>query len=347
MFLPPRLSNKALAELCHRLSVEADAGIDIRRTWRREAEAARGRDQRCFAQVRDAVASGESLSLALAMAGPVFPPLFVEMVRVGEQTGTLSKVLRRLETHYRRQAQAERIFLQSIAWPLIELALAIVVIGLLIWVLGIVGSRTGQTFDPLGFGLVGTRGLFIYVNGIIVVGLGMAGLVIAWRRGMWWTQSLQRAMMQLPGIRQALEKIALARLAWGLHLGLNVEMDLRRVVPLVLRATGNDHFVQYSDQIVADVAAGRPLHVAFRRTGAFPTDFVDTLAVAEESGQVVESMDRLSKRYEEEAESAVKTLAVIFGLFVGGLVMGIIVLVIFRLAGFYIGTLQQAVQMTN
>ena len=108
--------------------------------------------------------------------------------------------------------------------------------------------------------------------------------------------------MRLPGIGSSLEKIALSRLAWALHLTLNVEMDLRRVVPLVLRATGNDHYIRHTDQIVADVAAGHPLHVAFARSGAFPATFIDALAVAEESGQTVESMDRLSKRYEEEAE---------------------------------------------
>ena len=60
--LQPQLSNKALAELCHRLAVETDAGIDIRRTWQREAESARGRLQPYFAQVRDAVAHGDSLA---------------------------------------------------------------------------------------------------------------------------------------------------------------------------------------------------------------------------------------------------------------------------------------------
>jgi len=347
MFFLPQLSNKALADLCHRLSVEAEAGIDFRRTWRREAEVAKGRARPCFAHVRDAVAKGESLSLALVMAGSVFPPLFVEMVRVGEQTGTLAKVLRRLESHYRRQAQAERIFLSAIAWPVIELALAIIVIGLMIWILGIIGGRTGKTPDPLGLGLVGTRGLMIYLNAVLAVGLVIVGLVVALRHGLLRTRSLQRAVMKLPYIRQALEKISLARLAWALHLAFNVEIDLRRALPLVLRATGNDHFEQYTPQIVAEVAAGHPLHVAFRRTGAFPPDFLDTLAVAEESGQVVESMDHLSKCYEQDAESAVKALAVIFGLLVGGLVMAVIVLLIFRLASFYISTLQQAVQMSS
>ena len=81
------------------------------------------------------------------------------------------------------------------------------------------------------------------------------------------------------------------------------------------------------------------MHVAFAGSRAFPGEFLDALEVAEESGQTVESMERLSKRYEEEAESAVRTLATVFGFLVGLLVMGLIVLMIFRLAGFYFGTI--------
>jgi len=32
MLFEPQLSNRDLAELCHRLAVETDAGIDVRRT---------------------------------------------------------------------------------------------------------------------------------------------------------------------------------------------------------------------------------------------------------------------------------------------------------------------------
>lgn len=340
MLLEPRFSNKALTELCHRLAVETDAGIDVRRTWQREAESAPSRLRPYFAQVSDGVAHGKSVSLALAGTGRVFPPLFLEMTRVGEESGSLGKVFRNLESHYRRAQQAQRIFLAAIAWPMLELGFAIVVIGVLIWALGIVAARNhGEPIDILGFGLIGTKGLIIYINFIVAVGLCVAGLVVAMKRGVLWTRSIQRALLRLPAIGPALEKVALSRLAWALHLTMNTSMDLRRVVPLVLRATGNDHYVRHTDQIVADIAAGQPVHVAFARSRAFPVEFLDALDVAEESGQTVESMGRLSKRYEEEAESAVKILATVFGFAVGLLVMGLIVLMIFRLAGFYLGTI--------
>lgn len=342
------LSNKQLAELCHRLAVETDSGIDIRRTWQRETEMATGRTKSLFANVRDAVNRGDSLSTALGSTGSLLPPLFHEMARIGEQTGTLGRVMRRLESHYRRQVQAQRLFLGAIAWPMIELAFAIVIIGMLIFVLGIVAQRNnGQPIDILGFGLTGTRGLIIYINILIVIGLCITGLVIAIKRGKLWTRPLQSAAFRLPVIGKALENIALARLAWALHLMLNVELDLRRLVPLALRTTGTDYYIQHTNKIVTDVAAGDPLHVAFARTGAFPLDFLDALNVAEESGKLVESMDRLSNRYEEEAELAIRTLAVAFGWLIGAGVMALIVLLIFRLAGFYLGTINDALKMTR
>ena len=165
------------------------------------------------------------------------------------------------------------MFLLAIAWPMIELALAIFVIGLMIWVLGIIAQRNnGQAIDILGFGLIGNRGLLIYTNFIIAVGLVIAGLIVAIRRGVLWTRPLQHAVMQIPGIGSSLEKIALARLTWALHLTMNVDMDLRQVVPLVLRATGSDYYIQHTHEVVSLVAAGHPLHEAFGVTGVFPDE---------------------------------------------------------------------------
>src|SRR5882757_10317925 len=201
MLFEPQLSNKSLAEMCHRLSIETDSGIDIRRTWQRETDITRGRIQPYIARVRDAIARGDTLADALASTGRVFPPLFLEMARVGEQTGTLAKVFSRLETHYRRQVRAERIFLGAIAWPMFELAFAILIVGGLIWILGVIAQRNnGQPIDILGFGLIGTRGLIIYTSFITVIGMCVTGVVIAVKRGMLWTRPLQRAVYRLPVI---------------------------------------------------------------------------------------------------------------------------------------------------
>jgi type IV pilus assembly protein PilC len=346
MLISPQLSSKALSELSHRLGVEMESGIDVRRTWQREAESARGRVQVQFMAIRDSVGRGDSLSHAMAATGPLFPKMFLEMVNVGEETGTLARVFKRLSDHYRHQVQLQRSFLKAITWPMIELAAAIVIIGMMIWVLGIVAQRNnGKSVDVLGFGLVGTPGLLIYTNFWIAVGLCVTGLIVAVRRGMLWTRPLQNFVMRMPGIGQSLEELALARLTWALHLLMNVQMDLRRVVPLVLRTTGSDYYIRHTEQITRDVAAGDPLHVAFARSGVFPAEFIDALQVAEDSGQIVESTERLSQRYQEEAELALQTLTKIAGFLVWAIVAGMITLMIFRLASFYLNTINDALKM--
>jgi type IV pilus assembly protein PilC len=346
MLLPPRLSSKQLAELSYRIGIELAAGIDIRRIWIREAGSAPFRTRAQFASVRDAVDTGESLSVGLARTGHLFPPMFLEMVHVGEQTGTLVEVFQRLARHYRHQVEMRRTFLSLIWWPVVQLGISICVIGIMIWIMGIIqGRNQGEPIDILGFGLIGSQGLIIYINFIISVGLCLAGLVAAVRRGMLWTRPLQRRALQIPGLGPALEKICLARLTWAMHLTLNVEMDLRRLIPLVLQIAGNDRYVQQADTIVAAIVAGKPMHEAFCSTGIFPRRFLDVLEVGEESGQIVETMERLSAQYQEEAESAMKTISVMLGTGIWILVAALIIMLVFRIFGFYIGAINDALKM--
>ncbi|MEX2171427.1 MAG: type II secretion system F family protein [Pirellulales bacterium] len=340
--MQPHLSGKRLSDLCHRLAISSESGIDIRRIWQREADSARGSLKSRFAQVRDDVGRGDSLTLALARTGKLFPRLFLELVDVGEQTGTTAEVFHRLASHYEQRHRLERNFLSQIAWPMIQLAAAVGVIGLLILIMGMLPKAGGKQTDILGWGLIGMPGFIIYASALAVIGGVVAAIIYAIRRGRAWTRPLQHAIIRLPGVGPCIEKLCLARLAWALHLTLNVEMDLRRLVPLALRATGNDYYIRHTDQIVADVGTGQPLHDAFARSGAFPVQFLDPLAVAEESGQIVESMARLSRQYEEEAESATKTLAVLAGFAVWAIVAAIIIAMIFKLFGFYVGAINEA-----
>ena len=71
-----------------------------------------------------------------------------EMLEAGDQTGHVDAVLLRLAEHYEHLLTLRRIFLVGILWPAIQLVLAIFVIGLLIWVLGFVGT------DILGWGMM-------------------------------------------------------------------------------------------------------------------------------------------------------------------------------------------------
>ena len=97
------------------------------------------------------------------------------------------------------------------------------------------------------------------------------------------------------------------------------------------------------DPIHQAIASGETVYEAFLGTGVFPSDFLDTLQVGEESGQIVETMARLSKLYQAKASTAMTALAVIGGFLIWLLVAAILVVLIFRVAFFYLNTINNAV----
>jgi len=341
-----RISTRQLAELCHRLSTSLAAGVDIRKVWKNEADRAHGMlARKHFRAVSDAINDGADMREALSHTEEYFPELFHEVAQVGHQTGHLDEAFGQLAENYDFQLKLRRSFLASIAWPMIELGMAIVIIGVFIWGLGIVEEMTGTRNDFLGFGLVGTSGLIKYICFLALVAGAAFGVWWAFQRGLAWVKPIQRVVIRLPGLGKAVESLALGRLSWTLHLTMNSGMDIRRAVAIALRTSRNARYTDQMRSIDSWIQQGSSLYEAFNQSMVFPRSFMDVLHVGEETGMLVESMKTLADQYREKAEAAMKVLAVI-GFFVTfGLVAAILIILILKIAmAAYIGPLYDALE---
>lgn len=345
MFFSPRIRLKPLAAFCRRQAIGLQAGIDLRTMWAREADQARsGAIRQRLATVNRVIRGGDSLTAGLAQTGDFFPPLFREMVEVGEQSGHLAEVMGQLAEHYEGQLQLRRAFLAAIAWPMTELGLALGVIGLLIWVMGLIGQTTGTKIDILGFGLVGELGLAIYLTILAAVGTLAYLAIRAVSRGMLWTRPMQRGVLRVPVLGPALETLALSRMAWTMYLTMNAGMELRRSLRLSLRSTRNARYLDVIGTVDAEIEGGNSIYSAFSAAGCFPTDFLQALQVGEHSGRLVESMAHLSRQYQEQARTTIGVLAKLTGMAVWVLVAGFIIFLVFRVFSFYIGMINSAMR---
>ena len=78
--------------------------------------------------LRAAVASrrGRSLSVPLAASG-LFPPMVTEMIAIGEQTGSLEKMLNRIAVAYETEAQSDVMVMTSLLEPIMILLMGLIV----------------------------------------------------------------------------------------------------------------------------------------------------------------------------------------------------------------------------
>ncbi|MEO1498652.1 MAG: type II secretion system F family protein [Planctomycetota bacterium] len=333
-----------LAGFCDRLAIGLDAGVDVRKVLSGEATRATGRLHAACQRLNRAAGEGESLADAMALESTVFPPLVRSMVRVGEHSGRLPEVFRRLSRHYEQRVARGRSLRRQLAWPLFQLAIALAVCTLLIAIGGVLQDPRGGSLDLLGLGLSGTSGV-LWFWGAIGVGACVATFAIrSLRDRPAPLRRLIRVATRAPVVGHPLRTLALERIAWTLRLLLDTPMDLRGVAKLSLKASGNPIFATHADAVSKDLGAGMPLSTALGRTGEFPGDLLDAVVVAEESGRLVESLDRLAERYRQEAERAVATLTTAAGALIWLGIAAIILMLVFRLFGFYTGVIDDALQ---
>ncbi len=342
------ISTHSLIRLCHRVGTAVKSGVDARRIWETEERHAIGPLKSAVGQIRDQVAAGGTVAEGMQASNGYFPPMVVQMVAVGEQTGKLDEVFQRLAEHYEHLSSMQRAFWIGIAWPLFELCFAVLVIGGVIFITGVIaGMRGGEATDVLGWGLVGTSGAITWFVFCGFVAGGIALFAHALIRGWMGPQPMLMAM-RIPVLGKCLESLALSRLTWALALALDSGMDARRAAALAIKSAQNPYYESSLQAVTNAIRANQQFHESFAAGGVFPTDFLQQVEVAEMAGTTTEALLRLAREYDERAKTAMRVLTGMATVGVMLLVFGVIIFAIFSLfTQAYLKPIQEMQQMLD
>lgn len=344
MMLSPRASHRELAVLARSLGTSLHAGIDIVRAFEMAARKCGGRMKFVLDDLVVQLKAGQDVTSAFEAHGPYFPDLFVDMIQAGEGTGALPEVLLALANHYENNIRLKKDFIGQITLPAVQLVAAVFIVAGLIYLLGWVASMTGEEIDILGWGLLGGSGALVWLGGWAL------GIASAWVGYQMLTASLagqkavHRFVMQIPVVGDCLRSFAIARFSWAFHLTQQAGMPIDDSLEASLRATSNGAFIAAADDIIRSVNAGASLTEALEDVHLFPEEYLQMVHVAETSGTVPEALDRLSPRFEEDARRSLRAMASALGWVIWAAVAAFIVYIIFTIALWYIGMLNDAMQ---
>jgi type IV pilus assembly protein PilC len=345
MLSNPSIRWPALASFSRSMGQMLEAGVEIRKSLTTSAkQSSDSRLPPAVERIKSSIASGASLADAFAREGELFPALFRDLVSVGEQTGSAPEVFASLAKYYESRVRQVREFRSAIAWPVIQLCAAIGILGLLIFILGLLPPMPdGRPFDVVGLGLYGTSGAMTWFGGWIALAIG--GLV-AWKfvaNNVSGQMLLHPTLMQIPVLGKCMRAFAVSRFSWCFALTQQAGMSIRPSLECSLKATANGAFIAANPIIWDAVAKGETLTEALTESKLFPEDFLQFVDTAEQTGTVPEQLDRMSHLFEDEAQRAMLRLTRFFSSAVWTCVTLIIVFFILRIAMLYIGMINSAV----
>ncbi len=338
-----RLSLTALLELCRSLKHYLGAGLTLVDAFAHQHKRGAGAMSEVAGLIAADLRRGDSLESALKAQAGRFPPLFISLATVGERAGMLAEIFGELERYFVRQQKLKREFVGRITWPVVQFVLAVFVLALLIFFLGLLPANNsgGQKYDPLGLGLLGGSGALIFLGVVFGTLGGLFAVYYLTRRAMANRASVDRKLLGLPALGPCLRALALGRFCLALRLTTETGMSLGKAVRLSMRAAGNQAFVAATDGVLADIERGDDLTFALGRTNLFPEDLMHSIAVAEESGTLDAVLRHQGDHYHDEASRRLAILTTLAGYAIWGCVGLFIIIAIVRLYSSYLGMLNQ------
>ncbi len=269
--------------------------------------------KRTLARVKDLVVEGNSFAHALTQFPGTFPPIYVNMVRAGETSGTLEIVLERLaEITEKQQALSNRIQ-ASLAYPVFMLFFgAVVLFVLLTYIVPTITS----IFDDMKQALPTPTRVLIALSAFFrdywwVLLLLAAALVIGARRfrktqkGRRWSDG---ALLKLPMFGNLARKLAVARFTRTLGSLLENGVTLLTALDIVKNIVGN---VQIADTVAAaaeEVGKGKSLWQSLSEGRAFPMLSIQMIQVGEQSGELEKMLYKVADVFENEVETIILRL---------------------------------------
>ena len=220
---------------------------------------------------------------------------------------------------------------------MIQLGMAIVIIGLVILLQGILSNTE---YDASGLGLRGVNGFFVYVSTVatffVVVGIISFGI---WKNWFGCHNVLVPIVQRIPTLGTAFVTLSLSRLSNTLSMLLNAGVEAKRSTRQAFLSTGNYYFIGGLDRAVEKIEKGASFGDAFEASAVLPEDFIEAIRIGELSGTETESLDHLAAQYMERGRNALNVIATIasFTIWLG--VILLLAFMIIRMAMSYINLL--------
>lgn len=266
-----------------------------------------------LAEVKDKVNEGSSLAAAMGEHEKIFGDLYINMIRAGEESGSLDIVLERLSDFVDAQVRLRSKIVGALTYPAIMTLVGFALIGgLFAFVIPRVTSMFKQQDKELPLIteiLLGLSDLF--TNWWYLIFAGTIGSVVLFNR---WRQSKKGKpkwdlfLLRMPVVGTLVRMIAVARFSRTLATLLASGVPLLKAMGIVKDILGNYHLIQVIETARESIKEGESIAATLKRSKEFPPIVTHMIAVGERAGKLEDMLENVAKSYNEQVEDRISTI---------------------------------------
>ncbi|HHM05741.1 MAG TPA: type II secretion system F family protein [Gammaproteobacteria bacterium] len=334
-----RVQRKDLITFCFNMEQLTRAGVPLMAglaDLRDSADNKRFRE--VIAALMEDIDSGKTLSGAMAAFPNIFNKVFVNLVRAGEQSGTLPQILAQLTESLKWQdelaAQTKRILMYP---GFVGTAVFGVVIFLMTYLVPqLVGfiQNMDQAIPAHTRALIAVSGFITRYWYLVIAAppLLVAAVIVAARRSPRFRLHLDEWILRAWPVGPILRKILLARFSGNFALMYGAGVSVLECIKISRELVDNKAIEAALDRVLGAINEGESLSAAFQRAALFPPLVIRMLRVGESTGALDQALNNVGYFYNRDVKEAIDrvqamiepTLTVVLGLILGWVMISVL-----------------------
>lgn len=309
-----RVTNKEVVILSRQIATLFEAQVSALRIFRLLASEAQNKQlQNILGKVADELQAGSSISRALSGHPELFSNFYVNMVRSGEETGSLDKSFMYLADYLDRQYQVMTKARNAMMYPAFVIGTFFLVMGLM---LTLVIPRVAQILTDSGQELPIYTKIVIALSSFVSDYIGVLLVLLAGGGFFFFrfvkTDVGRRAMdefkISIPYLGDLYQKLYLTRICDNLSTMLTSGISMVQAIEVTADVVDNSVYKEILEYTLAEVKGGRSFADTIGEYPEIPGVLSQMAKVGEETGNLGQILTTLSVFYRREVDNAVDTL---------------------------------------
>jgi len=286
-----------------------------------------------------AIQGGASFSEAAANYEHIFPPAILHLVRIGEETGKLDKMLRNGAEHLKRVQAIASDAKQALMYP--AFVFFLMGGGFGFWAY-YVAPKILELFKEMDVELPALTVIIMEVSQLlqqylihIVMVTGItAFLLVSGRKSSKGIRRLTDALLlKLPLIGSIITASSMAFITEYFSLMLQAGIELLNSLDILKKSVGNQIYREKLGEIREDLSKGESIAESFTSKEIFPAYVIRMIKIGESSGTLSEQLMYIAEEYRSKLSILVSTIGktiepvvlvvagVLFAIIIGGLLL--------------------------
>jgi general secretion pathway protein F len=282
-----------------------------------------------MSQVRESVNEGKSLADSLKMFPRVFDPIFVSMIRVGEVSGNLDLVLKRLADFTEAQQTLRNKVIGAMTYPAV---ISVAGIGIVIFLFAFAVPKITEVFNGSKVPLPTITVVMIAISDFVstqwlLIILSMIGSFFLFK---WYTSTTKGRdwwdgfSLKIPVFGKLKRMIAVSRFARTLSTMIGSGVQLLDAIDIVKDVVDNAVIRRALIQSRESISEGHTIAGPLKASGQFPPILTHMIAVGEKTGELEEMLNVVSDAYDSQVDTAINSMTRLLEplmiIFMGGLI---------------------------